>query len=79
MMAEITRLRGELEAMRRDLESGFMAGAYARLKNLQKSEAEVSRLTERVKELEDIAQRFLDGDEDGARLAAALSKDRRTP
>lgn len=34
----------EIERLTRDIESGFMKGAYARLKNLQEAESERDRL-----------------------------------
>jgi hypothetical protein len=40
----VSALIRELQQMRKDLESGFMEGAYARLKNLQAAEAERDRL-----------------------------------
>ena len=38
--AELAALRARVGELERDLESGFMQGAYARLKNLQEAERE---------------------------------------
>lgn len=48
--AKVLRLQGELVEAKKDLESGFMQGAYARLKNLQEAEKERDSLAEKMKE-----------------------------
>lgn len=42
--AELASLRAHVGELERDLESGFMQGAYARLKNLQEAERERDEL-----------------------------------
>jgi hypothetical protein len=47
---EIERLRAEVAKLTADIEQGYMAGAYARLKNLQQAESALAALRKRVEE-----------------------------
>jgi len=51
--AEIERLKGEVERLTSDIESGFAKGSYARLRNLQEAEVERDQLREALIRLRD--------------------------
>src|SRR5258708_21163222 len=61
-----------INQMRRDLETGFMDGAYARLKNLQVAECELARLKGNIASLKDACA-------DLSLVIMAFGKDRGTP
>lgn len=52
LYADNKNLTAERDRLLQDIESGFMVGSYARLKELQRGEAEKYRLRDYVRELE---------------------------
>jgi len=62
--AKLGQATAENERLKRDIESGFMKGAYARLQNLQETERKYERLKSNQDQCDGCGERFEDTSED---------------